>query len=42
MLYICNDSTNPYYNLALEEYILKEFAQECFMLWQNLPSIHSR
>ena len=39
MLYIYNDSTNPYYNLALEEYILKEFAQECFMLWQNSPSI---
>lgn len=39
MLYIYNDSTNPYYNLALEEYILKELTQECFMLWQNLPSI---
>lgn len=39
MLYIYNDSTNPYYNLALEEYILKEFTQECFMLWQNSPSI---
>lgn len=39
MLYIYNNSTSPYYNLALEEYILKEFTQECFMLWQNLPSI---
>lgn len=39
MLYIYNNSTNPYYNLALEEYILKEFTQECFMLWQNSPSI---
>lgn len=39
MLYIYNESTNPYYNLALEEYILKEFSEECFILWQNSPSI---
>ena len=39
MLCIKNESTGPYFNLALEEYILKNFAQECFMLWQNSPSI---
>lgn len=39
MLYILNNNTSPYFNLALEEYILKEFSQECFMLWQNSPSI---
>ena len=39
MLYILNNKTSPYFNLALEEYILKEFSQECFMLWQNSPSI---
>lgn len=39
MLYIDNHIKTPYFNLALEEYILKEFAQECFMLWQNAPSV---
>ena len=39
MLYLNNQNTFPYFNLALEEYILKEFNQECFMLWQNSPSI---
>jgi lipoate---protein ligase len=39
MLCIRNDSTDPYFNLALEDYILNNFSQECFMLWQNAPSI---
>lgn len=39
MLCILNDNTSPYFNLALEEYLLKEFADECFMLWRNEPSI---
>jgi lipoate---protein ligase len=39
MIFIDNESTNPYFNMALEEYILKEFDQECFMLWQNSKSI---
>jgi lipoate---protein ligase len=39
MLCINNDSTNPYFNLALEEYILKTFLSECFMLWRDSPSI---
>lgn len=39
MLYIYNTSTNPYFNLAAEEYFLKEFNEECFMLWRNEPSI---
>lgn len=39
MICIHNESTSPYFNLALEEYILKKFTQECFMLWQNSPSI---
>ncbi|AIS51450.1 lipoate-protein ligase LplJ [Thermoanaerobacter kivui] len=39
MLYIYNKNTNPYFNLAAEEYILKEFKDECFMLWRNGPSI---
>ena len=39
MLYIYNRNTNPYFNLAAEEYVLKEFQEECFMLWRNEPSI---
>lgn len=41
MLEIKNPSTNPYYNLALEEYLLKEkgFDDDLFMLWQNKPTI---
>ena len=39
MIYINNKNTNPYFNLASEEYILKEFKEDCFMLWRNEPSI---
>lgn len=39
MLCILNDNTNPYFNLATEEYILKNFNEECFMLWRNESSI---
>ncbi len=36
MLYIENLSTNPYHNLACEEYILKQTAYDkVVMLWQN-------
>lgn len=39
MLYIINDITDPYFNLASEEYLLKDFEENCFMLWRNAPSI---
>lgn len=41
MKYIGNNSTNPYFNLAMEEYVLKYLPQneEYFILWQNEPSI---
>ncbi len=41
MLYIPNNSYNPYYNLALEEYILKNGSSKetYLLLWQNEPSI---
>lgn len=39
MLYIEIDNTNPYLNLAAEEYFLKNSDEECFMLWQNEPCI---
>jgi lipoate-protein ligase A len=39
MLYISRTSTDPYFNIAAEEYFLKFFKQDIFMLWQNTPSI---
>ncbi|MDI3310433.1 MAG: lipoate--protein ligase [Thermoanaerobacterium sp.] len=39
MIYIYNKITDPYFNLAAEEYLLKQFSDECFMLWRNRPSI---
>ena len=40
MIYIKNDSNNPHFNLALEEYFLKNFkGEEYFILWQNESSI---
>lgn len=39
MIYINNTNTNPYFNMAVEEYILKEFKEDCFMLWRNQPCI---
>lgn len=39
MLYIYNKSTDPYFNLAAEEYLLKEFQEEIFMLWRNDSSV---
>ncbi len=39
MLYIKRTSTDPYFNIAAEEYVLKEFKEDCFMLWQNDPCI---
>ena len=40
MIYIKNDSNNPHFNLALEEYFLKNFkGEEYFILWQNESAI---
>lgn len=41
MLYINNDSLDPYYNMALEEYILKntDSGERCLMLWRNKPAV---
>lgn len=39
MLCIRNLNTNPYFNLAAEEYVLKNFDDNCFMLWRNAPAI---
>jgi lipoate-protein ligase A len=39
MYYILDLSTDPYWNLAAEEYLLKNFEMPIFRLWQNSPSI---
>ncbi len=35
MLCILNTSTEPYFNMATEEYLFKNFQDEIFMLWRN-------
>lgn len=39
MLIVQRPQTNPYFNIAAEEYLLKMMDEDCFMLWQNEPSI---
>mgnify|MGYP001041342012 CR=1 FL=1 len=39
MLCIQDHNTDPWFNLAAEEYVLKNFREDCFMLWRNGPSI---
>lgn len=41
MRYLKNPSTNPYFNLALDEYAMKsiECDEDFFFLWQNEPSV---
>lgn len=38
-LYINNPFTDIYFNLAAEEYLLKNHAENIFMLWQNTSSV---
>ena len=39
MLCIYNPSTEPYFNLAAEEYFLDSCQEDVFMLWRNEPAI---
>lgn len=39
MLCINNTFTDAYFNIAAEEYLLKNFSDDIFMVWQNEPSI---
>ena len=39
MLIVKRHHTDPYFNLATEEYVLKNFDEDSFMLWRNAPSI---
>ena len=35
MLCILHQSTDPYFNIATDEYIFKHIKEDCFMLWRN-------
>ncbi len=39
MLCIRDPHTDAYFNLAAEEYVLRNFTEDCFMLWRNEPSV---
>lgn len=39
MLCIRRTETDPYFNLAAEEYVLRELTDDFFMLWRNSPSV---
>jgi len=39
MLIVHRPHTNPWFNIAAEEYLLKKMREDCFMLWQNDSSI---
>jgi len=39
MINLINSSTDPYFNLALEEYLLCEKQEEYFLLWQDRPVV---
>lgn len=39
MILIDRTETNPYFNIAAEEYVLKTFDDDVFMLWINSPSV---
>lgn len=39
MLIIDRPQTDPFFNIAAEEYLLKSLDEDCFMLWQNSASV---
>lgn len=39
MICINVTSVDPHFNLATEEYLLKEFADDILLIWQNAPSV---
>lgn len=39
MILIYRNETDPYFNIAAEEYVLKEMDEDVFMLWVNEPSV---
>lgn len=39
MLYFLNENTDPYFNIAVEEYLLKEYNEDILMFYINEPSV---
>lgn len=39
MLIIQRETTDPFFNIATEEFLVKTLEEPCFMLWQNTPSV---
>lgn len=39
MKYFVSKTTDPYFNLAMEEYLMKNVNQEVFYIYQNSPSV---
>lgn len=39
MRYVLSNTLNPFYNLATEEYLLKNTSDDVFMLWKSSPSV---
>jgi len=39
MITLINRSTDPYYNLAFEEYVFRTFREDVFLVWQNRPCV---
>lgn len=39
MLCIVNENMDPFFNIASEEYIFRDFNEDCFMLWRSEPSV---
>lgn len=39
LLYIKNSNTDPFFNLALEEYVLKNVTDDALIIWKNRPSV---
>ena len=39
MLFVENYNTDPYCNHALEEWLMENYSEDCFMLWRNQKAI---
>ncbi len=39
MIFVRRPQTNPYFNIAAEEFILKNSSEDVLMLWQSEPSV---
>lgn len=39
MLFVFNENTDPYFNLAAEEYLVQNLSEEVFMIWLNHNTI---